>query len=202
MQASIASPLSLCSYSLLGHRPAKASIIEPVCGLLFCWTVRGRSSAGRASRSQCEGQGFDPPRLHHQIQGVSTLLIVDRKAFGPLTVQSEAFHVASITKRRSRYRVHIRRERTVLSKTFIQLQDARAWARKAESGAWDPVGTRNEDGHPPNYSTHGNSDHCSQAIQRRAIDAERKSIFGLRWRHRPGVLQSLPQSGNPRPPFS
>src|SRR3954471_20962712 len=25
---------------------------------------RGRSSAGRASRSQCEGQGFDPPRLH------------------------------------------------------------------------------------------------------------------------------------------
>src|SRR5216683_122681 len=24
----------------------------------------GRSSAGRASRSQCEGQGFDPPRLH------------------------------------------------------------------------------------------------------------------------------------------
>jgi hypothetical protein len=26
---------------------------------------RGRSSAGRASRSQCEGQGFDPPRLHH-----------------------------------------------------------------------------------------------------------------------------------------
>src|ERR1700712_1779263 len=27
-----------------------------------CW---GRSSAGRASRSQCEGQEFDPPRLHH-----------------------------------------------------------------------------------------------------------------------------------------
>ena len=26
-----------------------------------CW---GRSSAGRASRSQCEGQEFDPPRLH------------------------------------------------------------------------------------------------------------------------------------------
>ncbi len=24
----------------------------------------GRSSAGRASRSQCEGQEFDPPRLH------------------------------------------------------------------------------------------------------------------------------------------
>ncbi len=26
-----------------------------------CW---GRSSAGRALRSQCRGQGFDPPRLH------------------------------------------------------------------------------------------------------------------------------------------
>jgi hypothetical protein len=25
----------------------------------------GRSSAGRASRSQCEGRGFDPLRLHH-----------------------------------------------------------------------------------------------------------------------------------------
>ena len=24
----------------------------------------GRSSAGRASRSQCEGREFDPPRLH------------------------------------------------------------------------------------------------------------------------------------------
>src|SRR5882757_800357 len=28
----------------------------------------GRSSAGRASRSQCEGQGFDPPRLHQFTQ--------------------------------------------------------------------------------------------------------------------------------------
>src|SRR5690606_15338990 len=27
--------------------------------------VRGRSSAGRASQWHCEGQGFDPPRLHH-----------------------------------------------------------------------------------------------------------------------------------------
>src|SRR5688572_14547280 len=26
--------------------------------------VWGRSSAGRASRSQCEGREFDPPRLH------------------------------------------------------------------------------------------------------------------------------------------
>ena len=28
-------------------------------------TPWGRSSAGRASRSQCEGREFDPPRLHH-----------------------------------------------------------------------------------------------------------------------------------------
>ena len=32
----------------------------------------GRSSAGRASRSQCEGQGFDPPRLHHPPRNGST----------------------------------------------------------------------------------------------------------------------------------
>ena len=29
----------------------------------------GRSSAGRASRSQCEGREFDPPRLHHCSKG-------------------------------------------------------------------------------------------------------------------------------------
>ena len=29
---------------------------------LFLW---GRSSAGRALRSQCRGRGFEPPRLHH-----------------------------------------------------------------------------------------------------------------------------------------
>jgi hypothetical protein len=34
---------------------------------------RGRSSAGRASRSQCEGQGFDPPRLHQSSQWVTAL---------------------------------------------------------------------------------------------------------------------------------
>ena len=33
--------------------------------------ARGRSSAGRASRSQCEGQGFDPPRLHQFRQDLS-----------------------------------------------------------------------------------------------------------------------------------
>jgi hypothetical protein len=29
------------------------------------WGCRGCSSAGRARRSQCRGQGFDPPHLHH-----------------------------------------------------------------------------------------------------------------------------------------
>ena len=28
------------------------------------WAVRGRSSVGRATRSQCVGQGFESPRLH------------------------------------------------------------------------------------------------------------------------------------------
>ena len=32
------------------------------------WASRGRSSAGRASGWQPEGQGFDPPRLHHKCQ--------------------------------------------------------------------------------------------------------------------------------------
>ena len=32
-------------------------------------TARGRSSVGRASRSQREGQGFDSPRLHHPLPG-------------------------------------------------------------------------------------------------------------------------------------
>src|SRR6266851_7649098 len=38
----------------------------------------GRSSAGRASRSQCEGQGFDPPRLHQtrSIDQVPTIPLV------------------------------------------------------------------------------------------------------------------------------
>ena len=43
------------------RRPARASGRWPDDMPL----VRGRSSDGRASRSQCEGQGFDSPRLHH-----------------------------------------------------------------------------------------------------------------------------------------
>ena len=34
-----------------------------------CSQRRGRSSVGRASRSQCEGQGFDSPRLHQSSPG-------------------------------------------------------------------------------------------------------------------------------------
>ena len=33
----------------------------------------GRSSDGRASRSQCEGQEFDPPRLHQLSQKLTSL---------------------------------------------------------------------------------------------------------------------------------
>src|SRR4029079_3356086 len=33
--------------------------------LLNLWLPWGGSSAGRASRSQCEGREFDPPPLHH-----------------------------------------------------------------------------------------------------------------------------------------
>ena len=32
--------------------------------MLECRAVRGGSSVGRASRSQCEGRGFDPLPLH------------------------------------------------------------------------------------------------------------------------------------------
>jgi hypothetical protein len=34
----------------------------------------GRSSAGRAPRSQCGGQGFDPPRLHFKLNVVLALI--------------------------------------------------------------------------------------------------------------------------------
>jgi cytochrome c5 len=44
---------------LIGFPLAReASSPKGACG-------RGRSSAGRASQWHCEGQGFDPPRLHH-----------------------------------------------------------------------------------------------------------------------------------------
>ena len=35
---------------------------DPTLVCVYRW---GRSSAGRASQWHCEGQGFDPPRLHH-----------------------------------------------------------------------------------------------------------------------------------------
>ena len=35
--------------------------------------ARGRSSVGRALRSQCRGRRFDPDRLHHIKQGVTRL---------------------------------------------------------------------------------------------------------------------------------
>ena len=36
---------------------------------------RGRSSAGRASRSQCEGREFDPPPLHHYLKARRALAL-------------------------------------------------------------------------------------------------------------------------------
>ena len=36
----------------------------------------GRSSDGRASRSQCEGQEFDPPRLHQFSQKLTSLQVL------------------------------------------------------------------------------------------------------------------------------
>src|SRR2546427_5457460 len=41
-------------HGALGRRPLRS----------VKWQAWGRSSAGRASRSQCEGRGFDPLRLH------------------------------------------------------------------------------------------------------------------------------------------
>lgn len=43
----------------------KAAIIRGLPGQPALPTRRGRSSVGRASRSQCEGRRFEPARLHH-----------------------------------------------------------------------------------------------------------------------------------------
>lgn len=46
---------------------AKSFIFNEIEGLNTIY-LRGRSSAGRASRSQCEGREFDPPRLQANSQ--------------------------------------------------------------------------------------------------------------------------------------
>src|SRR3954467_1809278 len=52
---------------------------------------RGRSSAGRALRSQCRGQGFDPPRLHKQTARFwSDLSVIARQRATPLGSPCEA----------------------------------------------------------------------------------------------------------------
>ena len=57
--------------------------VEVDAGLLLNYPyLRGCSSIGRAPRSQCGGQGFDPPQLHHIVmvssrhtcQGIGGLL--------------------------------------------------------------------------------------------------------------------------------
>src|SRR6266704_2939016 len=40
--------------------------------LIFRALFRGSSSVGRASRSQCEGRGFDPLLLHHHLRPEAT----------------------------------------------------------------------------------------------------------------------------------
>src|SRR6266478_668802 len=44
-------------HGALGRRPLRS----------VKWQAWGRSAAGRASRSQCEGRGFDPLRLHQVV---------------------------------------------------------------------------------------------------------------------------------------
>src|SRR5690606_23832566 len=47
---------------------------NPVLELrLLAW---GRSSAGRAPRSQCGGREFDPPRLHHSSPTITAPCVV------------------------------------------------------------------------------------------------------------------------------
>jgi hypothetical protein len=51
--------------------------------------ARGRSSAGRAPRSQCGGQGFDPPRLHSADPG-NTGVLQSRRSHVPRARPSRA----------------------------------------------------------------------------------------------------------------
>src|SRR5438034_5138669 len=60
---------------------ASALSLRPSCGSTIILALWGRSSAGRAPRSQCGGRGFDPLRLH-QIPKADALcrplLLLDR----------------------------------------------------------------------------------------------------------------------------
>ena len=51
----------------------------------------GRSSAGRAPRSQCGGRGFDPLRLHHSFKGrlLAPLAFVRYVTFSPGSSQGQ-----------------------------------------------------------------------------------------------------------------
>ncbi len=53
----------LLRLSVPASGPEQTFALEVSPGLAPC-SVWGRSSAGRASRSQCEGREFDPPWLH------------------------------------------------------------------------------------------------------------------------------------------
>lgn len=74
--------------------------------MLQFWLRWGGSSAGRASRSQCEGREFDPPPLHQRIQGLSRWL-------GP-------FHLVDST----------------YCANFAPLGLPKPWAQHQRSGRW------------------------------------------------------------------
>ena len=62
----------------------------------------GRSSAGRAPRSQCGGQGFDPPRLHQNLQ--NQRLKRPRPALLHTVLHRGVMgHLLGLSRRRSRY---------------------------------------------------------------------------------------------------
>ena len=64
-------PLSTSAPITSGHELSRDEKREftPQRRMAIILPLRGRSSAGRARRSQCRGRGFDPLRLHHQYSG-------------------------------------------------------------------------------------------------------------------------------------
>src|SRR5438132_366944 len=64
-------PLSTSAPITSGHELSRDEKREftPQRRMAILLPLRGRSSAGRARRSQCRGRGFDPLRLHHQYSG-------------------------------------------------------------------------------------------------------------------------------------
>ena len=54
-------------------------IVRGICFRLFYYSttkIRGSSSVGRARRSQCRGQGFDPPLLHIDMKIIKLIPVI------------------------------------------------------------------------------------------------------------------------------